>query len=458
MAVNSSMLTERALNTPQNRINIQKHAGRLALAEKVQKAVGKTMTLEKKTCLANCLENTRAILEATNSSNIPSKTFFLDMITSVVPNLIASDLVSTQALDSKAGMISYLRFIYGTDKGTTKANDMFTNSLYTGKSDPNYTSRKVQGEIIANGVSVDFIPVLPDTIIIHEEDKTYKDDSNGNLINVANNSKVGTIDYATGAVTFDAGSVADGTTIDYEYNNEEIPIKQSNGASGVPEISLELAQLPIYAKSRKLAAYWGFDAAYDLKKQYGQEVEKVIADQAAGEIAHEIDTEICLDLYNKAGAGPEIIWSKTAPHGVTLMDHYDSFMITLTEGQNRIFGATQRVRPNWIVCGLNVMTVIQNMRNFDGAGSSNAVGPHFFGTLGGTYKCYVVPSYDPDVFVMGYKGSNFLETGYVYAPYMPLLTTDLLMPADFRGQQGYATSYGKKMINNKMYLRGRITD
>ena len=46
----------------------------------------------------------------------------------------------------------------------------------------------------------------------------------------------------------------------------------------------------------------------------------------------------------------------------------------------------------------------------------------------------------------------------VYAPYQPVLTTDLLMPADYRGQQGYATSYGKKMVNNKMYLRGRIVD
>lgn len=57
---------------------------------------------------------------------------------------------------------------------------------------------------------------------------------------------------------------------------------------------------------------------------------------------------------------------------------------------------------------------------------------------------------------MSYKGTNFLETGYVYAPYMPVLSTDILMPADFNGQQGYATSYGRKMLNGKMYLRGRI--
>ena len=455
MNVNTNMLTERVLNTPQNKLNIQRHLGRINLAEKVQNKIGKTLTLEKKTALATCLENTRQILEsATNVSNIPSKTFFLDMITSVVPNLIASDLVSTQALDAKAGMISYLRFLYGTNKGQVNAGQMFTNSMYTGRSDANYTSRKVDGEIIADGVSFDFTPVLPGTVEVNNDGAILKDDANGNIVDETN-AVVGTIDYATGTVTCD--TLADGASVTYEYNNEELPLRNHNGST-VPEISLELAQLPVYAKSRKLAAYWGFDAAYDLKKQYGQDIEKVISTQAAGEIAHEIDTEICLDLYKKAGAGAEIRWSKTAPHGVTLMDHYDSFMITLTEGQNAIYGATQRVRPNWIVCGLNVMSVIQNMRNFDGANTSKAVGPHMFGTLGGTYKCYVVPAMDPDAFLMGYKGTNFLETGYVYAPYMPLLTTDLLMPSDFRGQQGYATSYGLKMVNNKMYLRGRITE
>ena len=96
------------------------------------------------------------------------------------------------------------------------------------------------------------------------------------------------------------------------------------------------------------------------------------------------------------------------------------------------------------------------MRQFDGTGGTDGIGPHFIGTLGGKYKVYVVPLMQEDTFVMGYKGSNFLETGYIYAPYQPVLSTDLLMPADFKGQQGYATSYGKKMVNSKMYIRGKI--
>jgi hypothetical protein len=170
----------------------------------------------------------------------------------------------------------------------------------------------------------------------------------------------------------------------------------------------------------------------------------------------EIDTEIVQDLIRLAGAGPELTWSRIAPTGVNIIDHYDSFFVKLTEGSNMIFQATQRVQPNFIVCGTNVAAVIEVMRQFDGTGASTSVGPHFIGTLGGKYKVYVAPLIDADTFVMGYKGTSFLETGYIYAPYQPVLTTDILMPADFKGQQGYATSYGKKMVNNKMYLRGKI--
>jgi hypothetical protein len=376
----------------------------IGAAERVQKSQGKTLTLEKKAALAQTLANTKMICEATNSSNIPSKTYFMDMLTAVVPNLIAPDIVSTQALESKAGMISYLRFIYGTDKGATTAGTMFNNSLYTGRSDQYYSSREIVEEVVTDDVNFEYTPILPGTVTVTIPDGTvYTDDGQGNLINPATSATVGTINYATGA--FDCATATDGTTANYEYNNEQVPDLK------VPEINMSLAQIPIYAKSRKLAAYWGFDAAYDLKQQYGTEILDVMSAQAAGEIQHEIDTEIVTRLLNGAAAGAELTWNKVPPVGVNVIDHYDSFWVRLTEGAKIIFNATQRVQPNFIVCGTNVSAVIECMRNFDGTGGTDAVGPHFIGTLGGRYKVYVVPLIDPDVFVMGYKGTNFLETG-----------------------------------------------
>ena len=270
---------EAILNSSTNRQNMARHAKRIAVAESVQKKFGKTMDLEKKVALATVLENTRKICEATNSSNIPSKTFFMDMITGVVPNLIASDIVSTQAMEAKASIVSYLRYVYGTDKGATQAGTMFNNSLYTGRSDMNYSSRLVADEQVLDSVNFEFTPILPGTVRVELPDGTqYVDNGTGGLVNPLDASDVGTINYATGAFTC-TDAVA-GTTATYEYNNEQVPDLK------VPEINITLAQIPIYAKSRKLAAYWGFDAAYDLKQQYGEDITDVMATQAAAEISY----------------------------------------------------------------------------------------------------------------------------------------------------------------------------
>lgn len=278
MAMNTQAMVERVLATPTTQRNLKLAERYIRAAESVQKAQGKTLNLEKKVALATTLANTKMICEATNSSNIPSKTYFMDMLTAVVPNLIAPDIVSTQALESKAGMISYLRFTYGTDKSPVQAGQMFNNSLYTGRSEATYSSREIVEEPIASGASLDFKPILPGTVTITDSNGTYVDDGNGGLTNVATGTTTANaINYATGEVSL--AGLTDATA-NYEYNNEQVPDLQ------VPEINMSLAQIPIFAKSRKLAAYWGFDAAYDLRQQYGTEILDVMSAQAAGEIAH----------------------------------------------------------------------------------------------------------------------------------------------------------------------------
>lgn len=278
MAMNTQAMVERVLATPTTQRNLKLAERYIRAAESVQKAQGKTLNLEKKVALATTLANTKMICEATNSSNIPSKTYFMDMLTAVVPNLIAPDIVSTQALESKAGMISYLRFTYGSDKSPVQAGQMFNNSLYTGRSEATYSSREIVEEPIASGASLDYVPVLPGTVTITDSTGTYVDDGNGGLTNVATGvTTANAINYATGAVSLTGLTDA---TANYEYNNEQVPDLK------VPEINMSLAQIPIFAKSRKLAAYWGFDAAYDLRQQYGTEILDVMSAQAAGEIAH----------------------------------------------------------------------------------------------------------------------------------------------------------------------------
>lgn len=134
------------------------------------------------------------------------------------------------------------------------------------------------------------------------------------------------------------------------------------------------------------------------------------------EIEQEIDNEITMDLYRIANAGPEVVWSRVQPVGVSASEHYDSFYNKVVEGSNQIFAATRRARANFMVCGLGVDAVLKCMRNFQASEDMSAVGPHFVGTLGGVIKCYVNPNYDTNTFVLGYKGPNMMDAGYVYAP------------------------------------------
>lgn len=166
--------------------------------------------------------------------------------------------------------------------------------------------------------------------------------------------------------------------------------------------------------------------------------------------------EICNDLYKFANAGVELVWSKTQPTGVTLIDHYDSFVVKLEEGSAAIYQATRRVRANFVVLGSAAAVVASSCRQFVPSGVTDVTGPYFLGTLN-NFKLYVNPEYDPNAFVLGYKGNNLLNAGYVYAPYMPILTTDLVQLEDMAGRKGWATMYGKLMLNNKFYIKGKIT-
>ena len=186
-------------------------------------------------------------------------------------------------------------------------------------------------------------------------------------------------------------------------------------------------------------------------------MQQLLATQATAEIEQEIDNEITLDLLRIANAGPEISWSKVQPIGVNVVDHYDSFWNKIVEGSNVIYGATKRARANFMICGLGVDAVVKTMRNFVPAEDLTAVGPHFIGTLGGQIKVYVNPFYAPNEFVLGYKGSTMMDAGYVYAPYMPVMTTGMVTLADdFAAREGWATMYGKKAINPRLYVRGHI--
>lgn len=430
--------------------------------------VNENFTYEKKIALAKCLEQTQEYLnwrltesKATQSSDIGQfKRFALDVLTVAVPNLIAFDLVSVQPISNRNGMINYIEYTYNSNKGTTVEGDVFTDAFNKHQSNPSFTLAAVNGEVqpkaTAAAVSgkLSWKPVTPGSVTIKVGSVVITDDGAGVLKGTGLASD-GTINYTTGEYNFTL-STADTTNapvVNYSYNNEYVP------AEDVPQIGIQLKSLPVVAKSRHLGVRFAYEAQYELRKEYDFDINNEIAKMAAGELNHEIDIEICNDLFRSAQEDTELSWSKSAPVGVTLVDHYDSFAIKLSEGSVKVYEKTQRVQPNWLLIGTQVLPVVTAMRSFKSSGASSINGPYFAGTLNGL-KVYVNPSFvgsDANAFLLGYKGNSLFEAGYVYAPYMPIMSSELLTTMDMMGQRGFVTMYATKLVNPNLYIKGKVT-
>lgn len=395
----------------------------------------------------------RGLNEATQPSDVSFfKRYAINLLSAVVPNLIAEDIVSVQPMLSRVGEIRYLRVLYGSDKAPVKkGNVMFQN--YTGGdfSQYTYTSDQIEGESVAGDgsttkFSLDWTPIIPGSIQGTSQTDTVTDDGNGNIM--INGSKAGTVDYEHGLLTFNEAP-ANEIDLNYTYNNMEVPTE-------APEIVLKLVTAPIQAKSRKLKTLYSFDAAYDLTNDYGMSMNNELVTYSASQIKHEIDMEIINDLYTKA-TSPSVSFNRSAPAGVSLVDHYNGFPIILSEAGNAMYFNTKMARPNFYVLGEDASNIVESLARFKSAGAIDPKGPYLAGYIG-DIPVYKSPSIPTDGFLCGYKGSSLFDAGYIYAPYMPIMTTQLLMTEDFTGRQGFASSYGKRMTNTDFYAACKITN
>jgi len=468
--LNEKLVLDYTINPEQKKMLFEAWKPHLAVVKKVQPNVTDTELVN----LAVVLENTRReskrtedrikrsnLYEATQVADIGGfKRFAFEIITGVLPNLVANEIVSVQALKQKVGQIFYLQYTYGSTKGTITAGDVMVSPFTGTPGNRNYSNEVVDQEIIASAGStstatLSWKPVRPGSVVLTSVVSSaaveYTDDGNFN-INQTGGSKVGTIDYTTGIITFTSAIVfEDSLEAAYEYNMEHAPVE-------APDLELEVKEWIVTARTRKLRARYAFDAAYDLQMQHGIDIETELAETAVQEIKHEIDLEIINDLYT--GATQTSSWNKAKPVGVSQRDHYESFVNEIVSASNTIFTATKRAVGNFIICGKLASDVIESYPEnlFRGNGLDENNGPHVAGVLQNRWKVIKNPYFDSAAYLVGYKGKSFIDAGYVYAPYLPVFSTKMIMLDDFMGRQGFATSYAKKMVNNKFYVKGTITD
>ena len=238
----------------------------------------------------------------------------------------------------------------------------------------------------------------------------------------------------------------------------------------IPEVDLQLKSRAIVAKTRKLKAVWTPELAQDLNAYHSVDAEAELTSMLSEYISMEIDLEI-LDMlindavttdYWSARAGNDYNSSTGAFENTTFygtrFEWYQTLIGKIQKVSNEIHKLTLRGGANFVVCGPKVATVLESipgfMVNTDGNKASFAMGVQSIGAIQNRWTVYKNPYMAENTILIGFRGSNFLETGAVYAPYVPLIMTPLVYdPSDFTPRKGVMTRYAKKMIRPEFYAK-----
>lgn len=263
---------------------------------------------------------------------------------------------------------------------------------------------------------------------------------------------------------------------DFEADNTGIAIPNSLSSAQIviPTVNIQMKSDSIVAKTRKLKAQWTPELAQDLNAYQNIDAEAELTGLLSQYIAMEIDLEILGMLTeeaattgywsaenNKLWNGSTFVQTSTTTGGFynTQGGWFATLGTVLQSVSNKILQKTLRGQANFMVISPAVATIMQSIPGYasDAGADLDKVfnfGSQKIGTLNSRYKVYVNPYYSDNVILMGYKGAQFLESGAVYAPYVPLLMTPLVYDPDtFVPRKGIMTRYAKKMVRPEFYGR-----
>jgi hypothetical protein len=270
------------------------------------------------------------------------------------------------------------------------------------------------------------------------------------------------LSYSLAPLDNERGDFEDGNN---NLNGQNTPIK-------IPEINVQMQSSAIVAKTRKLKAVWTPEFAQDLNAYHALDAEAELTSILSEYISLEIDLEILDMLVESAAAGTEI-WSAvnnraisgTGNGAVSSLGFYNSqgqwFQTLGTKIQklsNIIHQKTLRGGANFMVISPTIGTILESIPGYaadadgDVSAATYAFGVQKVGAFNGRYKVYKNPYMTDNCMLLGFRGAQFLETGAVFAPYIPLIMTPLVYdPETFTPRKGLMTRYAKKMVRPEFY-------
>jgi hypothetical protein len=258
-----------------------------------------------------------------------------------------------------------------------------------------------------------------------------------------------------------------------------VPNAYSATSISIPEINVAMQSQTISAKTRKLKAQWTPEFAQDLNAYHSLDAEAELTGILSEYITLEIDLEVLDMLIEKApttdfwsakvgnqiNSGNTAFDSNTAGVFYNQMTWFQTIGIKLQKLSNIIHQRTLRGGANFMVISPAVATILESIPGFaadtDGAADTMkyAFGVQKIGSLNSRYKVYKNPYMTENVILLGFRGNQFLETGAVYAPYVPLIMTPLVYdPNTFTPRKGIMTRYAMTMVRPEFYANLFVSD
>lgn len=433
-----------------------------------------------KSILAQLLENEAqhiaALDEETRSSAIGSfEKFIFPMIRAVWPNLVSQELVSVQPMEGPISMLFFLDFTAGTAKGNIAAGqELITARTGMKEAGQDYATEVVFDESVTLGGAgpftgtLAFAPLRPGTVQMQFASTagatvpTITDNGNGSGVITADGQTVSlSINYVDGKFTLTStgGATLSACMASYTYNSEGPDFANNT----IPQLDASLTSAPVVSRPSKLRARWSVEVSAQLKAVHGLDAEMELTEALAQQVRFGIDNKIINDLYRIAQAG-FVSFDAAPPAGIPYFTHQMALVKTLQSGSNQIFKATRRGFGNWIVCGVDAATILESHPLFESSGNTNGPGVVFSGTLANKWKVFKNPfltnvngsSFGSTNFLIGYKGQNFYDAGYVYAPWIPFYQTPTVVLDDMMFRKAVMTHYATKVVNGLFYCTGNI--
>jgi hypothetical protein len=268
---------------------------------------------------------------------------------------------------------------------------------------------------------------------------------------------------------------------DFEASGSFSTPNAAGSQISIPEINVRMQSQPISAKTKKLKAVWTPEFAQDLAAYQNIDAEAELTNIMSEYISMEIDLEILDMLIEDAAAGTEY-WSainnQVYANGAfgnnasafynTQGQWFQTLGTKIQKVSNKIHQLTLRGGANFLVTSPTVATILESIPGFASTNNGDAhqeeyaFGVQKIGTVNGRYKVYKNPYMTENLILMGYRGTQFLESGAVFAPYIPLIMTPLVYDPDtFTPRKGLLTRYAKKMLRpefyGKIYISGLNT-